>query len=138
MKNYFPATLERLPWVELDPKKNYLFCCFPHGMLSLGVFCSFGKYFFLIIGRKIVKKNSFYENIVLPVKRSQIISKLYIFIIIYIFYLYFFKSTVCFFFWCRLIVLVKNILSLKHMFVICLSYSLNISMTHIFLDLPCR
>ncbi|XP_066145473.1 diacylglycerol O-acyltransferase 2-like [Euwallacea fornicatus] len=42
LKAYFPTTLERLPWVELDPKKNYLFCCFPHGMLSLGVFCSFG------------------------------------------------------------------------------------------------
>lgn len=44
MKDYFPVTLERLPWVDLDPQKNYLFCCFPHGMLSLGVFCSFGKY----------------------------------------------------------------------------------------------
>ncbi|CAG9772819.1 unnamed protein product [Ceutorhynchus assimilis] len=43
MKDYFPAVLERLPWVELDPKKNYLFCCFPHGMLSLGVFCTFGS-----------------------------------------------------------------------------------------------
>ncbi|KAL1510007.1 hypothetical protein ABEB36_004666 [Hypothenemus hampei] len=43
MKDYFPVTLERLPWVELDPKKNYLFCCFPHGMLSLGVFCSFAN-----------------------------------------------------------------------------------------------
>jgi len=43
MKAYFPATLERLPWVELDPKKNYLFCCFPHGMLSLGVFCGFAN-----------------------------------------------------------------------------------------------
>ncbi|KAH1005902.1 hypothetical protein HUJ04_006805 [Dendroctonus ponderosae] len=41
MKEYFPVTLERLPWVDLDPGKNYLFCCFPHGMLSLGVFCSF-------------------------------------------------------------------------------------------------
>ncbi|XP_050296929.1 2-acylglycerol O-acyltransferase 1-like [Anthonomus grandis grandis] len=43
MKDYFPVTLERVPWVELDPKKNYLFCVFPHGLLSLGVVCSFGN-----------------------------------------------------------------------------------------------
>ncbi|KAF7274157.1 2-acylglycerol O-acyltransferase 1-like isoform X2 [Rhynchophorus ferrugineus] len=43
MKEYFPSRMERLPWVELDKKKNYLFCCFPHGMLSLGVFTNFGS-----------------------------------------------------------------------------------------------
>ncbi|XP_060525741.1 2-acylglycerol O-acyltransferase 2-like isoform X2 [Cylas formicarius] len=41
MKDYFPVSMERLPWVELDEKRNYLFCCFPHGMLSLGVLCAF-------------------------------------------------------------------------------------------------
>ncbi|XP_030752581.1 2-acylglycerol O-acyltransferase 1-like [Sitophilus oryzae] len=43
MKEYFPARMERLPWVQLDKNKNYLFCCFPHGMLSLGVFCNFAS-----------------------------------------------------------------------------------------------
>ncbi|KAF2886935.1 hypothetical protein ILUMI_19238 [Ignelater luminosus] len=42
LKDYFPLNLERVPWVELDPKRNYLFCCFPHGMLSTGVFSAFG------------------------------------------------------------------------------------------------
>lgn len=42
LKEYFPVKLERVPWVELDPKRNYLFCCFPHGMLSTGPFCAFG------------------------------------------------------------------------------------------------
>lgn len=41
--DYFPLKLERLPWVELDPKKNYLFCCFPHGMLSIGAFNAFAS-----------------------------------------------------------------------------------------------
>lgn len=36
--DYFPIRTERLPWVELDPKRNYLFCFFPHGMLSTGPF----------------------------------------------------------------------------------------------------
>ncbi|GJQ75360.1 hypothetical protein Trydic_g5314 [Trypoxylus dichotomus] len=42
LKYYFPLNLERVPWVQLDPKKNYLFCCFPHGMLSTGPFSAFG------------------------------------------------------------------------------------------------
>lgn len=42
LKYYFPLNLERVPWVELDPKRNYLFCCFPHGMLSTGPFSAFG------------------------------------------------------------------------------------------------
>lgn len=42
--DYFPVKLERVPWVELDPKRNYLFCAFPHGMLSTGPFC--GMYFY--------------------------------------------------------------------------------------------
>lgn len=41
-KYYFPLNLERVPWVQLDPKKNYLFCCFPHGMLCTGPFSAFG------------------------------------------------------------------------------------------------
>ncbi|XP_018568259.1 2-acylglycerol O-acyltransferase 2-like [Anoplophora glabripennis] len=42
-RDYFPLRFERLPWVELDPEKNYLFCCFPHGMLSTGAFNAFGS-----------------------------------------------------------------------------------------------
>nr|XP_022908016.1 2-acylglycerol O-acyltransferase 1-like [Onthophagus taurus]XP_022911992.1 2-acylglycerol O-acyltransferase 1-like [Onthophagus taurus] len=42
LKHYFPLSLERVPWVSLDPHKNYLFCCFPHGMLSTGPFSAFG------------------------------------------------------------------------------------------------
>ncbi|XP_031338064.1 2-acylglycerol O-acyltransferase 2-A-like isoform X2 [Photinus pyralis] len=42
LKEYFPLNLERVPWVELDPKRNYLFCCFPHGMLPTGAFSAFG------------------------------------------------------------------------------------------------
>lgn len=42
LKQYFPLALERVPWVNLNPKKNYLFCCFPHGMLSTGPFSAFG------------------------------------------------------------------------------------------------
>ncbi|XP_018318568.1 2-acylglycerol O-acyltransferase 2-A [Agrilus planipennis] len=41
LKEYFPLTLERVPWVELDPKRNYLFCSFPHGMLCTGAFSAF-------------------------------------------------------------------------------------------------
>lgn len=37
-RDYFPLKLEKTPFVELDPKKNYLFCCFPHGMLATGAF----------------------------------------------------------------------------------------------------
>lgn len=34
-RNYFPARLNRAPWVYLKPDKNYLFCCFPHGVISI-------------------------------------------------------------------------------------------------------
>ncbi|CAG9857808.1 unnamed protein product [Phyllotreta striolata] len=36
--DYFPLKLEKASSVELDPKRNYLFCCFPHGMLATGAF----------------------------------------------------------------------------------------------------
>ncbi|KAJ8971564.1 hypothetical protein NQ317_004118 [Molorchus minor] len=41
-RDYFPLRFQRLPCVDLDPKRNYLFCCFPHGMLSTGAFNAFG------------------------------------------------------------------------------------------------
>ncbi|KAJ8971205.1 hypothetical protein NQ314_000807 [Rhamnusium bicolor] len=44
-RDYFPLRFEKLPWVELDPQKNYLFCSFPHGMLSTGSFNAFGTEF---------------------------------------------------------------------------------------------
>lgn len=47
LRDYFPVKLERVPWVELDPKRNYLFCAFPHGMLSTGPFC--GTLFFFVL-----------------------------------------------------------------------------------------
>ncbi|XP_045468409.1 2-acylglycerol O-acyltransferase 1-like isoform X2 [Harmonia axyridis] len=37
---YFPIHLVKLPWGELDPKRNYLLCCFPHGMMATGAFIS--------------------------------------------------------------------------------------------------
>ncbi|KAF2903888.1 hypothetical protein ILUMI_02283 [Ignelater luminosus] len=42
VKEYFPTRLERVPWAEFNPRKNYLLCCFPHGILPMGVFTSFG------------------------------------------------------------------------------------------------
>ncbi|KAF5307256.1 hypothetical protein FQR65_LT06972 [Abscondita terminalis] len=41
MKDYFPITLKKAEDFDLDPKKNYMFCCFPHGMLSTSAFSSF-------------------------------------------------------------------------------------------------
>ncbi|KAF2903889.1 hypothetical protein ILUMI_02284 [Ignelater luminosus] len=41
VKEYFPTRLERVPWIEFDPKKNYLLCCFPHGIFPMGPFASF-------------------------------------------------------------------------------------------------
>lgn len=41
-REYFPTSLERVPWMTLDKKKNYLFCCYPHGMLCTGPFMAFG------------------------------------------------------------------------------------------------
>ncbi|KAG5873725.1 hypothetical protein JTB14_035539 [Gonioctena quinquepunctata] len=40
-RDYFPLRFEKAPFVELDPKRNYLFCTFPHGMLSTGAFNAF-------------------------------------------------------------------------------------------------
>ncbi|XP_058810785.1 2-acylglycerol O-acyltransferase 2-A-like [Phymastichus coffea] len=37
--NYFPIKLVKT--VDLDPSKNYLFCSFPHGLLSTGVTAAF-------------------------------------------------------------------------------------------------
>lgn len=42
-RDYFPLRLEKLSDVELDPEKNYLFCCFPHGLLSIGSFNAFAS-----------------------------------------------------------------------------------------------
>ena len=39
--NYFPLNLEKT--TDLDPSKSYLFCSFPHGILSTGAFGSFGS-----------------------------------------------------------------------------------------------
>ncbi|KAJ8946388.1 hypothetical protein NQ318_011794 [Aromia moschata] len=41
LNEYFPLKLVKLSGVELDPSKNYLMCCFPHGMLPSGVFNAF-------------------------------------------------------------------------------------------------
>ncbi|KAK9884501.1 hypothetical protein WA026_007342 [Henosepilachna vigintioctopunctata] len=41
MANYFPIKLYKVPFGDLDPKRNYLFCCFPHGMISTGAFTVF-------------------------------------------------------------------------------------------------
>lgn len=41
-KNYFPLQMEVVPDATFDPKKNYLFCCVPHGILPTGVFSAFG------------------------------------------------------------------------------------------------
>ncbi|XP_026480228.1 2-acylglycerol O-acyltransferase 1-like [Ctenocephalides felis] len=38
-RDYFPLTL--IKTAELDPKKNYLLCVFPHGLLSSGAFGHF-------------------------------------------------------------------------------------------------
>lgn len=50
--DYYPLKVVKLPWGKLDPRRNYLFCYFPHGMLSASSFLTiatnateFGKYF---------------------------------------------------------------------------------------------
>ncbi|XP_045468411.1 2-acylglycerol O-acyltransferase 1-like [Harmonia axyridis] len=35
-RDYFPIKLNRIFVNELDSKRNYLFCCFPHGFLGFG------------------------------------------------------------------------------------------------------
>ncbi|KAJ8971207.1 hypothetical protein NQ314_000809, partial [Rhamnusium bicolor] len=39
--NYYPLRYEKLPGVKLDLKKNYLMCCFPHGVLCNGFLNAF-------------------------------------------------------------------------------------------------
>ncbi|KDR15399.1 2-acylglycerol O-acyltransferase 2-A [Zootermopsis nevadensis] len=39
LRDYFPLRLEKT--VELDPTRTYMFCVFPHGVLSTGAFLSF-------------------------------------------------------------------------------------------------
>lgn len=40
-KEYFPVRLECETQEKLDPDLNYLFCCFPHGIIPVGPFASF-------------------------------------------------------------------------------------------------
>ncbi|XP_033225531.1 diacylglycerol O-acyltransferase 2-like isoform X2 [Belonocnema kinseyi] len=39
-RDFFPIKLVKT--TDLDPSRNYLFCSFPHGVLSTGAFCAFG------------------------------------------------------------------------------------------------
>ncbi|XP_050296536.1 2-acylglycerol O-acyltransferase 1-like [Anthonomus grandis grandis] len=43
MNNYFPITLVPPADPNLDPKKNYLFCVYPHGTMALGAIGTFGN-----------------------------------------------------------------------------------------------
>jgi hypothetical protein len=36
LKNYFPVNYDCAPGFALDAKRNYLFCCFPHGVCLWG------------------------------------------------------------------------------------------------------
>jgi hypothetical protein len=38
LKNYFPVETHCVPSFSLDPTRNYLFCCFPHGIIPVGPF----------------------------------------------------------------------------------------------------
>ncbi|KHJ82165.1 diacylglycerol acyltransferase [Oesophagostomum dentatum] len=40
---YFPGRLHKT--ADLPPSHNYLLACHPHGIISMGVFCSFATYF---------------------------------------------------------------------------------------------
>ncbi|KAL3277369.1 hypothetical protein HHI36_012719 [Cryptolaemus montrouzieri] len=42
LSKYFPVKAVRTSNEKLDPKRNYLFCYFPHGVLSTGAFCTLG------------------------------------------------------------------------------------------------
>lgn len=44
-KDYFPLHLVKPEGVTLDPKRNYLFGCFPHGIMPSGIFGAFGTAF---------------------------------------------------------------------------------------------
>lgn len=41
-KDYFPLGIDVVPGAEFDPKKNYLCCSVPHGILPVGAFYAFG------------------------------------------------------------------------------------------------
>ncbi|CAH1374248.1 unnamed protein product [Tenebrio molitor] len=43
LKNYFPVNYDCAPGFALDAKRNYLFCCFPHGVLPVGPFNALGN-----------------------------------------------------------------------------------------------
>ncbi|KAF5299238.1 hypothetical protein FQA39_LY02411 [Lamprigera yunnana] len=43
--DYFPLNLELASQFELDQKRNYLFCCFPHGIMPNGLFGAFNNYY---------------------------------------------------------------------------------------------
>ncbi|XP_063908655.1 2-acylglycerol O-acyltransferase 2-like isoform X2 [Zophobas morio] len=36
LRNYFPVRTVLMPGFELHPNKNFLFCCFPHGVIPCG------------------------------------------------------------------------------------------------------
>lgn len=40
-RDYFPIKLVRTDNADLDPSRNYLLCCFPHGLLCTGPFACF-------------------------------------------------------------------------------------------------
>lgn len=42
VKEYFSLKLIKSEEHELDPKRNYLFCCYPHGLLATSTFVTFG------------------------------------------------------------------------------------------------
>ncbi|XP_044757293.1 2-acylglycerol O-acyltransferase 1-like isoform X2 [Coccinella septempunctata] len=39
-RDYYPLKVVKLPCGELDPKRNYLFCIYPHGLLSASTYLS--------------------------------------------------------------------------------------------------
>ena len=43
-KNYFPANLIT-PEITLNPQQNYLFACFPHGIIPTGLFHNISSYY---------------------------------------------------------------------------------------------
>ncbi|KAF2880662.1 hypothetical protein ILUMI_25501 [Ignelater luminosus] len=43
LKEYYPVDIKKdSEEIKLDPKRNYLFCSFPHGILCAGIFTAFG------------------------------------------------------------------------------------------------
>lgn len=40
LQNYFPSKFDSAPEFTLDPKRNYLFACYPHGVIPMGPFCA--------------------------------------------------------------------------------------------------